>query len=30
MTDRPHVEWKLAQVRQVLQEALPEYERNLD
>jgi hypothetical protein len=29
MTDRPHIEWKLAQVRQVLEEAIPEYERDL-
>ena len=29
MTDRAHLEWKLAQVRQVLDETMPEYERSL-
>ncbi len=29
MTDRSHLEWKLAQVRQVLDETMPEYERSL-
>jgi hypothetical protein len=30
MTDAAHLEWKLAQVRQVLDEAIPAYERTLD